>query len=271
METGYTRIRSVDFFQDKIAFLSQDGYLNQFRFKEGVKKLDPTKQQIIMRTHCDGEVWGLDIRNNQAYTTGDDNWLFKWDLEKRVCTNAVELWNKERGNEFDPKKTQMKKKKLTASTMGKTPESKCARAVAYSKKNDHLAVAYLDGKIVFRDGKNTIFSVMRDPDEWCESMKYSPDEKYLAVGSHDNNIYIYEIRQKGYKLLTKLVAHNSYIMAFDWSADGTYIRSNCGAYELLFFEIPTDYESKTKNDPSGASNTKDIEWATQNCKLGWAV
>lgn len=64
-------------------------------------------------------------------------------------------------------------------------------------------------------------------------MRYSPDGSKLAVGSHDNNIYIYD--SSDYTLLGKLTAHNSYITNLDWSQDGSYIRSNCGAYELLFF------------------------------------
>lgn len=31
------------------------------------------------------------------------------------------------------------------------------------------------------------------PREWCESLSYSPDENYLAIGSHDDTIYVYKI------------------------------------------------------------------------------
>lgn len=67
-------------------------------------------------------------------------------------------------------------------------------------------------------------------------MSYSPNEDKLAVGSHDNNIYIYNALQK-YQLYATLKGHNSFITCFDWSLDGKYIRSNCGAYELLFFNV----------------------------------
>ena len=104
-------------------------------------------------------------------------------------------------------------------------------------------------------------------------MRYSPDESKLAVGSHDNYIYIYNATIKNYSLMFKCVAHSSYIMAFDWDCDSSYIRSNCGAYELLFFSVPesTTKPMKLKNEPSGASNTRGTDWATQTCKLGWAV
>jgi len=61
-------------------------------------------------------------------------------------------------------------------------------------------------------------------------MKYSPDESMLAVGSHDNNIYIYKINGNSYNLHGKLVGHNSFITNLDWSRDGQFIQSNCGAY-----------------------------------------
>lgn len=69
----------------------------------------------------------------------------------------------------------------------------------------HLAVASNDGKVTIRDidwakvdagdasGLNTViktlFGNLKRP-EWIEFMSYSPDEKFLGVGSHDNTIYL---------------------------------------------------------------------------------
>jgi len=46
----------------------------------------------------------------------------------------------------------------------------------------------------------------------------------------------------------------------DWSTDGNAIRSNCGAYELLFF----DTNSGTQLT-SGATQLRDEKWATYSC------
>lgn len=54
-------------------------------------------------------------------------------------------------------------------------------------------------------------------------MAYSPDGSMLAVGSHDNNIYVYS--SADYSKLGTLKAHNSFIVSVDWSSDGTYLRS----------------------------------------------
>ncbi len=77
-----------------------------------------------------------------------------------------------------------------------------------------------------------IFST-KDAKEWIEVVKYSPKGDKLAVGSHDNIIYIYSTTD--YKLLGKCNKHNSFITSIDWSVDGNFIRSVCGAYELLFY------------------------------------
>merc|ERR1711881_705263 len=87
----------------------------------------------------------------------------------------------------------------------------------------------------------------------------------LGVGSHDNDIYIYDVAG-GYSLKGKLQAHKSFIVCFDWCTHNEYIRSDCGAHELLFFQIST-----MKQDPSGRSNTTGVTWATNPCKFGWNV
>lgn len=102
--------------------------------------------------------------------------------------------------------------------------------------------------------------------EWIETMHYSPDGKTLAVGSHDNNIYL--VNTKTFSVSKPLKGHSSFITAVDWSQDGNYIRSVCGAYELLFFK---GKGKAWQRDPSGASNTVETNWTNQTCKLGWSV
>jgi len=62
----------------------------------------------------------------------------------------------------------------------------------------HLAVATNTGHISIREvtfGKgsdlNQIICTFKSAQEWIECMSYSPDKSKLAVGSHDNNIYIF--------------------------------------------------------------------------------
>ena len=61
------------------------------------------------------------------------------------------------------------------------------------------------------------------------------DDSYLAIGSHDNAIYIYQMNEDKSKLnkLGKCVGHSSYITHVDWSKDSQLILSNSGDYEVL--------------------------------------
>ena len=44
----------------------------------------------------------------------------------------------------------------------------------------------------------------------------------MAVGSHDNNIYTYNV-ENTYALMGRLRAHTSFITSLDWSEDSSSI------------------------------------------------
>ena len=69
--------------------------------------------------------------------------------------------------------------------------------------------------------------------EWVSDLKFSPNGKFLAIGSHDNAIYIYTVPELKPKF--KMNKHSSYITHLDWAEDSLSLHSNCGAYELLFW------------------------------------
>ena len=97
-------------------------------------------------------------------------------------------------------------------------------------------------------------------------IKFSPDKAILAIGAHDGRIWIFRWNEGHIKLMSKSIKHNSYIKHFDFSRDGNQLHSTCGAYELLFWDVSTG-----KQITSGASMTRDEEWASWNVTLGWPV
>jgi len=108
---------------------------------------------------------------------------------------------------------------------------------------------------------------MNHPKEWIEIMRYNVTGDRLAVGSHDNWIYIYNTSEDGkYRPHCTLKGHSSYITALDWSLDGDFIRSSCGAYELLFWD-----PNGKKQVPGGASATTSTKWSSHTVKFGWFV
>lgn len=116
-------------------------------------------------------------------TTCDDNKIMVWDPTSKRCI-AKDLINKQAGP---------KKKIGGASTLSVYPPNQCARAVAIGK-NGHVAIGVNDGELQIRGGLSNISTIVakkHNSKEWIEVLRYSPDGASLAVGSHDNNIYIY--------------------------------------------------------------------------------
>ena len=220
-------------------------------------ELESQNVEKKFESHCEGELWGLDVINdNQVVTSCDDNQIKTWDLGSKKCIANGTVCEQQR-----------RAKRGGASSLTSMADSQCARAVAVNKSSGHVAVGHNDGTVTIRasaDKLNEVIATKNESREWIEAMSYSPDSSKLAVGSHDNNIYIYSASD--YALLGTLKAHNSFIVSVDWSTDGKYIRSVCGAHELLFFTVE-DF----KQDPSGGSNTVETEWQTSSNKYGWLV
>lgn len=162
-------------------------------------------------------------------------------------------------------KRSVKAKKGGASSITNMPASKCARACAIGP-NGETIVAANDGVVHVHKTDGTGCK-LEEAEEWIEVMKVSPDGKWLAVGSHDNLIRIYDTAE--WKMASFGKAHSSAIETMDWSADCKWMRSTCLAYELLFWNIGED--GAMTQDPAGASNTTAVEWASKTVKFGWHV
>uniref|UniRef100_A0A7N6F7C6 HELP domain-containing protein n=1 Tax=Anabas testudineus TaxID=64144 RepID=A0A7N6F7C6_ANATE len=113
-----------------------------------------------------------------------------------------------------------------------------------------------------------VVSESTDGNEQLSVMRYSPDGSFLAVGSHDNFIYIYSVTENGrrYNRFGKCNGHSSFITHLDWSKDGKYIMSNSGDYEILYWDIAAGCKLLRNRFES-----KDREWASYTCVLGFHV
>lgn len=58
-----------------------------------------------------------------------------------------------------------------------------------------------------------------------QSVSWAPDGRYLASGSHDNYIYIWDTQSPHNKYIVMLHAHNALIHSVAWSPDGTHLAS----------------------------------------------
>jgi WD40 repeat protein len=265
---------SVDLFNGQLLLGLKNGSIVEMPYTAN----GSGKPNIVMTSHSDGEVWGLDVvdidgkGDLRIITSGDDNRILAYKPREHLALVEGKVAEA-------AKKKQKAGYKGGASSMSSQPSECQSRCVAFNMALGHLAVASNTGIVTIREVnwaevdarkagaldkvKYTLFKEVKKA-EWIECMVFSPDAKNLAVGSHDNMIYI--VDTKTYKKVVKLTGHSSFITSLDWSVDSKYIRSNCGAYELLFFNVV-----EKKRDPSGASNTVETVWCDQTCKLGWNV
>ncbi|MFT7817186.1 echinoderm microtubule-associated protein-like 4-like [Arapaima gigas] len=132
-----------------------------------------------------------------------------------------------------------------------------------------VAIGTHSGKWYALDAETRdLIAIHTDGSEQLSVIRYSTDGTLLAVGSHDNFIYIYTVCEKGrrHSRHGKCAGHSSYITHLDWSADSTHIMSNSGDYEILYWDI-----SKNCKLIRNRSQCKDVDWATYTCVLGFQV
>lgn len=226
-----------------------------------VEVISPEQINVLMESHSDGELWGLSLVPNgrNIITVGDDNKVKVWDTVNRKCIASKIL---------EIKAGPDRKAGEGASSLSPFPPNQQARAVCVNSVNGNIAIGHNDGHLTVLEDISALDSIVhqsQEPKEWIETMSYSPDGRKLAVGSHDNYIYIYDVSD-GYRMKHKLIGHSSFIIALDWTVDSTAVHTNCGAYELLFFDVNTGRQIK-----DGATRFRDEPWATWTAKLGWPV
>uniref|UniRef100_K3WHU2 EF-hand domain-containing protein n=1 Tax=Globisporangium ultimum (strain ATCC 200006 / CBS 805.95 / DAOM BR144) TaxID=431595 RepID=K3WHU2_GLOUD len=210
---------------------------------------------IITQGHYNMEVWGLAChpKKPEYCTVGDDQTLRVW------CLNT---------------KVQLRTKKLDC----------MARACAIDDRLDVIAVGYggrnaqqmpskasqtkIGSIVLFRYSDLAKLFEDKPSKQSISEVKFSPNGSVLAVGSHDHHIYLYKIHDVSCKKVTKTATfakHQSYITHIDFSSDSKILQSNCGAYELLFSDATNGRHI------TSASSTKDTQWQTWTCVLGWPV
>lgn len=77
--------------------------------------------------------------------------------------------------------------------------NKHSRAIAVSKAG-HVAIGTNEGELSIRTTSDLSAEIWGEKisREWIEVIKYSPDETMLAVGSHDNDIYVFNVNGNSY-------------------------------------------------------------------------
>jgi len=202
------------------------------------------------------EAWGLAPFHkdpDQYVTCSDDGTLRIWSSKERKQLKFIRTT-------LDVNKEETPLDKQT----GDLQDSVKARCVEVSPDDKLIATGFKDGFVKIYDGDSLEQKVsFKHAKEWISDLKFSPDNNFIAIGSHDNAIYLYSV--PNFKKLFVMNKH-SYITHLDWSENSSNLHSNCGAYELLFWDAGTG-----KQLPGGATALKDEHWATWTCVLGFPV
>ncbi|XP_070181364.1 echinoderm microtubule-associated protein-like 2 isoform X3 [Littorina saxatilis] len=190
----------------------------------------------VMQGHID-ELWGLATHptQHQFLTCGSDRLVYLWDSQSRSI-----VWTKELN---DP-----------------------AHSCCFHPEGSVVAIGTKAARWVVLDlATHEIVSVHTDGNEQIECIQFSPDGNYIAVGSRDNYVYVYQASEGGRKFsrVGRCSGHSSFITHIDWSEDSQYIASNSGDYELLMWTAST---CKQLTNPT---TIRDIKWASQSCTLGF--
>uniref|UniRef100_A0A8B9T212 EML-like second beta-propeller domain-containing protein n=1 Tax=Anas platyrhynchos TaxID=8839 RepID=A0A8B9T212_ANAPL len=178
--------------------------------------------------HTD-EVWGLATHPSRCLflTCGHDRQLCLWDGQEHALAWSLALEDTGLCADFHPGGQVVVVGLLTG------------RWLVLDTETQQPLAGGSDG--------NEQLSVVRSP---------PVNGSFLAIGSHDNVIYIYSVAEGGrkYTRFGRCTGHSSFITHLDWSKDGHFVMSNSGDYEILYCE-----------------QSRDREWASYTCVLGFHV
>ncbi|XP_076021748.1 echinoderm microtubule-associated protein-like 1 isoform X3 [Genypterus blacodes] len=192
----------------------------------------------ITQGHTD-ELWGLAVHplKPQFLTCGYDRQVSLWDSSSHQL-----IWTKSMED--------------------------AAQSAGFHPSGAVVAVGTQTGRwLVLDTDTKDLVTVHTDGNEQLSVMCYGPDGNFLAIGSHDNYIYIYAVSENGrkYSRVGKCSGHSSFITHLDWSLDSQYLVSNSGDYEILYW-IPSVCKQVVS-----VETTRDLQWATYSCALGFHV
>ena len=138
-------------------------------------------------------------------------------------------------------------------------------SIAWSMRTDQkLAVAFADGTIQVLGANNgQRLSSLTTPISVVPKLAWSPDERHLAVGGSNNNVYVYQYPE--WKLVTTYQEHTNSIRALAWSPDGRMLASGSEDTTVRLWEPLSGH---TRLIYKGHSNTiGSLSWSTDSTRI----
>jgi microtubule-associated protein-like 6 len=239
------RVRSVCFSEDANSLVIGTRGAEIFEVSTKMGQLIGGKP--LVSGHGTRELWGLSAHptKEEFATSGDDATIRIWDTKSCSIIKTVKV-------------------------------DTASRAIAYSPSGKYLAVGFGYGKkakgkapkegafAVLTSGEMKMVHEGKDSNEPIRVVRFSPDSNYLAVGSEDSCIYIYNCRDRFTRRST-ISCHKSPIQSVDFNKDGTFVQSVDLTKRLCFSEVATG-----KHITSPAT-LRDEKWSTWSSSVGWPV
>ncbi|CAF0858738.1 unnamed protein product [Adineta steineri] len=190
--------------------------------------------RICVQGHGEGEMWGLSTHPNkyEICTVSDDKTVRIWSLQDR----------------------RMIRYKIFKNLLRTCEYSQSGKTVAVGTKDGHF--------MILNEADLTLIVSVEHRNQEVSDIKFSPNDRYLAVGTHDNFVDIYNVETQ--KRVGICKANSSYITHIDWDANSKLIMTNSGAKEQLFYEAPRG----TRITSIKTTDVEKMDWFTWTGVLG---
>uniref|UniRef100_A0A6Q2WWN9 EMAP like 5 n=1 Tax=Esox lucius TaxID=8010 RepID=A0A6Q2WWN9_ESOLU len=167
---------------------------------------------ILVNGHMDGPIWGVAAHptRDMFLSAAEDGTVRLWDIQEKKMLNKVNLGHP-------------------------------ARTVAYSPEGDMVAIGMKNGEfIILLVTSLKIWGKKRDQRSPIQDIRFSPDSRYLAVGSSESAVDFYDLTL-GPQLNRINCCRDipSFVMQMDFSADSCHVQISTGAYKRLVYEVPS--------------------------------
>ncbi|CAF2961159.1 unnamed protein product [Rotaria sp. Silwood2] len=190
--------------------------------------------RIPIQGHAEGELWGLSTnpKKYEICTVSDDKTVRIWSLKDRRMIRFKAF-------------------------------AKLLRTCEYSQSGKTIAVGTKDGQImILNEADLSVIMTAEHRHREVSDIKFSPNDAYLAVGTHDNFLDIYNVEKRKRVGIGK--THSSAITHIDWDSKGKLLMTNSAASEQFFYEAPRG----TRITSIKTTDIEKMNWFTWTGVLG---
>ncbi|KAK2088704.1 Echinoderm microtubule-associated protein-like 2 [Saguinus oedipus] len=218
---------------------------------------------LLVQGHVE-ELWGLAAHPSRAQfvTCGQDKLVHLWSSETHQPLWSRIIEDPARSAGFHPSGSV-----LAVGTVTGRPQRLQPLSCQISSSPLPPTTPSPSRWLLLDTETHDLVAIHTDGNEQISVVSFSPDGAYLAVGSHDNLVYVYTVDQGGRKVsrLGKCSGHSSFITHLDWAQDSSCFVTNSGDYEILY------WDPATCKQITSADAVRNMEWATATCVLGFGV